>query len=166
MALAAPVQSRAGLPLAIEETSPPAAEFAQGSGNFTTGYSMPLIVVSQDGAIDYTNLDPLAEHDVLSVARTTNPAVWDARYCNGLKPLGWKTGDPLPPCPLFESWTGSATLTPVAVKAPVLIQTQDGTPKLDITKSDLSNAYPFYCSAHLNMRGLIVVLPPNGSPHP
>jgi plastocyanin len=154
----APMQSRADSP-APQVASPPGAFLTSntGSGNVvvSAGYAPAVVVVTQSGGLTYTNLD-IKTHNFISDATTTDPAKWDPRYCNDLKPLGWQPGDPLPPCALFQDWSTSTDglgSRDVTQSAPVLLQMPNGTPKLQV-----NTPYKFYCSYHTNMVGTLIAI--------
>ena len=156
-----PVASRGDSP-GPTVVSPPESLLAQGTTagptgvDVSTGFAPALIVVTLSGSLEYTNLDALGTHNLISVAKTTDPATWDPRYCDALKPITWQPGDPLPSCALFQDWSpdtdflGSRNVTQ---SAPVLLQMADGTPKL---QPDVP--YVFFCSFHPNMRGTLIAV--------
>lgn len=111
------------------------------------GYATPAAATTVDGPLQFLNTD-IQLHDVVSTLKTTDPATWDPRYC--ILPVGWKPGDPLPPCELFRSPIAGLGDQPVDV----LITMPDGSPKLEG-----GTIYEFYCEPHPYMRGRLVVAP-------
>lgn len=152
-----PSQGAVDVPL----TSPPASHLAQGFGPVTTGYIPAVVVAPQSGTLQYTNADVVYPHNVVSEDETTNPTLWDMRYCPYFAgyPTGWQEGEPISdswkqthPCPLFYN-----NVITLGATSPVFLQTADGTPKVQVGKT-----YEFYCELHLNMRGLLAVVSPAG----
>ncbi len=141
--------------------SPPGAFLAQGTRvadvAASTGYAPTVIAARPDGEIVYANVD-VQSHNLVSNATTTNPQTWDPRYCDDFKPGGWLPGDPLPACPLFQSFVEGQDpptgLIELGQAAPVLLQMPDGSPKLQPGRR-----YTFFCEPHSWMQGTLIALP-------
>lgn len=144
-------------------------------GTYAT-YANPITAVSQDGTLTHYQTD-LSSHDVVSRAKTSDPATWDPRYCplqtGGLEVYevwdGWteeerrvwimgdpSTDKPAHPCNLFWS-----PLIYIGELAEVFISMPDGSPKLEVTQPG-GTGYDFYCTIHPFMTGSLIVLPPEG----
>ncbi|HEX9711384.1 MAG TPA: hypothetical protein VGB52_02395 [Actinomycetota bacterium] len=102
-------------------------------GSQFSGYGTPLLVTTVDGAITFTNADPLASHDLVAWQAYGSE---EAEWC-GLYPVGR--------CPLF--WTRLISFTQSAT-----VQGLDA-----VTPGQM---YTFYCSIHpLQMKGTLIVVP-------
>lgn len=110
--------------------------YVSGPGGAYTTYTVPVLVMRGGDSVDYTNID-IAQHDVIA----KHSEAWYPG-CAGNGAVAPSPADPDGSCPAF--WTP-------------LVGLGRTTPIVDI-EDEVPGQYPFYCSIHGGMFGILVVV--------